>query len=275
MVNRAPWARYRQDNYTLPTASYWVLPIDYSFIKTQARFQLLINRRIAIKCNSFESTEVHEDEIPSQTWKWPVFTVNIIPHLNLEMKQGWGKESGFWSELPCSWRWALLPRLAWVLLPAHFHRKPLLSLDHFVCVSDWVGERFIYTDIWWGLLTSVTHQPLACGEGEVQAPFFTQTQETAANYLKAKGLGSSQDHVPCGLYKKATSVVRNFSQLTVRKNIYDYWMLWLFFECQSTKIVLQGEEQGESFLTVSCCLYGQQTLFSKPPQPHVQPQTTA
>lgn len=274
MVNRAPWARYRQENYTLLTARCWVLPIDYSFTKTQAPFQPLINKRLAIKCNSFESTEVHGYEIPSQTWRWPVFTVNIIPHLNLEMKQGWGKESGFRSELPCSQRWAPLPRLARDLLPARFHRKPLLSLEDFVCVSDWVGERFICTDIWWGLLTSVTHQPLACGEGEVQAPFFAQTQETATNYLKAKGLGSIQDHVPCGLYKKATSIGRNFSQLKVRKNIYDYWMVWVFLECQSTKTVLQGQEQGESFLAVSCFLYGQQTLFSKPPQPHAQPQTT-
>lgn len=51
--------------------------------------------------------------------------------------------------------------------------------------------------------------------------FFTQTQETATNYLKVKGLGLIQAHVPCGLYKKTTSVRRNFSQLKVRKNIYD------------------------------------------------------
>lgn len=63
------------------------------------------------------------------------------------------------------------------------------------------------------------HQPLACGQGEVQAPFFAQTQETATNHRKEKGLGSTQDHVPCGLYEKATSVGRNFSQLKVRKNI--------------------------------------------------------
>lgn len=80
-------------------------------------------------------------------------------------------------------------------------QKHLLSLDHFVCVSDWVGKTFICTDIWWGLLTCVTHQLLACGEGEVRAPIFAQTQEIAANYLKVLGL--IQDHVPCSLYKKA------------------------------------------------------------------------
>lgn len=140
--------------------------------------------------------------------------------------------------------------------------------------SDWVGDRFICTNIWGGLLTRVTHQPLACGEGEVQAPFFAQIHERAANYLKAKGLGSIQDHVPCVLYKKATSVRRNFSQLKIRKNVYGYWMVCVFFECQSTKIVLQDQEQGESFLAVSCFLYGQQTLFSKPPRPRAQPRTT-
>lgn len=195
------------------------------------------------------------------------------------MKEGWGKKSRFRSELPCSWRWTPLPRLAWVLLPA-LSQKHLLSLDHFVCVSDRVGERFICTDIWWGLLTCVTHQLLACGEGEVQAPFFAQTQEIAANYLKVLGL--IQDHVPCSLYKKATSVGRNFSPVKVRKNIYGYGMVWVFLEWQSTKRVLQGEEQRESFLPVSCCLYGQQTLFSKPPRPracstsenHITPLTT-
>lgn len=105
------------------------------------------------------------------------------------------------------------------------------SLDHFVHISDWVGERFLCTDIWWGLLTSVTHQPLACGQGEVQAPFFAQTQETATNHLKEKGLGSTQDHVPCGLYEKATLVGRNFSQLKVRKNIYATQPL-----CSSTRL---------------------------------------
>lgn len=173
-----------------------------------------------------------------------LFTVNIILHLNLEMKQGWGKESRFRSALPCSQRWVMLPRLARVLLPARFHGKPLLSLDHFVCVSDWVGERFICTDIWWCLLTSVTHQPLACGDREVQALFFAQTRETATNYLKTKGLGSIEDHVPCGLYKKATSVGRNFSQLKVRKIICDYWMVWVFLECQSMKIVLEWGARG-------------------------------
>lgn len=100
MVNRAPWACYKQENYTLLMASCWMLPIDYSFIKTQVPFQLFINKRVAVKYNSFENTGVQGDEILSQTWRWPVFTVNIIPHLNLEMKQGWGKKSRFRSELP-------------------------------------------------------------------------------------------------------------------------------------------------------------------------------
>lgn len=79
--------------------------------------------------------------------------------------------------------------------------------------------------------SQVTHQPLACGQGEVQAPFFAQTQERATNHLKAKGLGLTQDHVPCGLYEKATSVRRNFSQLKVRKNIYATQPL-----CSSTRL---------------------------------------
>lgn len=150
--------------------------------------------------------------------------------------------------------------------------KTLLSLDHFVtCFRLGGGKLHLHRR---GLLISVTHWPLAWGEAEVQAPFFTQTQETAANHLKAKGLGSVQDHVPCGLYKTATSDGRNFSQLKVRKNINGYWMAWVFLECQSTKIFLQGEEHGESFLAVYCCPYGQQTLISKPPQPCAQSRTT-
>lgn len=50
MLNRAPWARYRQENYTLATASCWVLPIDYSFIKTPPPpCQPPVNKRLAIK----------------------------------------------------------------------------------------------------------------------------------------------------------------------------------------------------------------------------------
>lgn len=168
MVNRAPWAHCRQENYMLPKASCWVLPIDHSFIKTQAPFEPCINKRLAIKCNSFKSTQVHGDEIASQRWKRPGFTVNIIRYLNLEMKQGWGKESGFRSELPCSQRWALLPRLTRVLLPARARRKPLTFFGSLCNMfqTGWGKASFAQTR-----LTHRCYSPATClGERRSSSP---------------------------------------------------------------------------------------------------------
>lgn len=56
---------------------------------------------------------------------------------------------------------------------------------------------------------------LLVGKEKFEPHSLLRPKETATNHLQVKGLGSTQDHVPCGLYEKATSVGRNFSHKNI------------------------------------------------------------